>query len=211
MSGVCNELNLADVGSQLPQSHSAWVSTRATAAMLSTMTCPSRLRVTTRVSCRSADRVNKCAPIDSSSADSTAETGRAGRDGHAARCVLYYSAEDKLRIKELVRKTHTSRQRRAERENALMPSQRAPNSIDALLSYCENVKVCRHVTICESTDVDDDQSSGALTLLPSGGCNRQAATLARRRPKRIRSATVIVYVTSVGTRNELVGGGNKDW
>lgn len=79
----------------------------------------------------------------------SSETGRAGRDGHAARCVLYYSAEDKLRIQELVRKTYSSRERRAERENAVMPSQRAPNSIDALLSYCENVRVCRHVTICE--------------------------------------------------------------
>lgn len=76
------------------------------------------------------------------------ETGRAGRDGHISRCLLFYSAEDKIRIKELVCKTFTDRERRAERGFAAIPSQRAPNSIDALLAYCENVKVCRHVLIC---------------------------------------------------------------
>ncbi|KAM0789144.1 hypothetical protein ACM66B_003197 [Microbotryomycetes sp. NB124-2] len=76
------------------------------------------------------------------------ETGRAGRDGCTARCVLYYSAEDKVRIKELVRKTMSSRQRKADQGHGLVPSQRAPESIDALLRYCEDASMCRHIGIC---------------------------------------------------------------
>lgn len=77
-----------------------------------------------------------------------AETGRAGRDGHASRCVLYYSAEDKARINNLVGKSFNARQRRGEQGYAPVPSQRAPDSISALLAYAENVKLCRHVSIC---------------------------------------------------------------
>lgn len=62
---------------------------------------------------------------------------------------MYYSAEDKLRIKELVRKSHSSRERKADRLQMAAPSQRAPESIDALLNYAEDVKTCRHVLICE--------------------------------------------------------------
>lgn len=29
------------------------------------------------------------------------------------------------------------------------PSQRAPKSMTALLAFCENVKLCRHVAICK--------------------------------------------------------------
>lgn len=76
------------------------------------------------------------------------ETGRAGRDGHAARCLLYYSAEDKERIKSLVSRSHTARVHSRERSGGIMPSQRAPDSIGALLAYSENVSLCRHVAIC---------------------------------------------------------------
>lgn len=77
------------------------------------------------------------------------ETGRAGRDGHAARCLLYYSAEDKQRIQSLVSRSHTSRVHRREKSGGVMPSQRAPDSITALLRYAEDVSLCRHVAICE--------------------------------------------------------------
>lgn len=64
---------------------------------------------------------------------------------------MYYSVEDKLRIKELVRKSHSSRQNKYDRGDKLgaVPSQRAPESIDALTHFAEDVKTCRHILICE--------------------------------------------------------------
>ncbi|KDE07378.1 hypothetical protein MVLG_02419 [Microbotryum lychnidis-dioicae p1A1 Lamole] len=76
------------------------------------------------------------------------EIGRAGRDDHTARCILYYSAEDKARITHLVSKSHSNRLHHHEQGFGNLPSQRAPNSIEALLSYAENVRLCRHLAIC---------------------------------------------------------------
>lgn len=58
---------------------------------------------------------------------------------------MYYSAEDKARIASLVDKTYVARKRKS----GIEPSQRAPRSVDALLGYAEDVKLCRHVAICE--------------------------------------------------------------
>ena len=76
------------------------------------------------------------------------ETGRAGRDSDAARCLLYYSEEEKTRISTLIGKSHDSRVRKAQ-SYGTDPSQRAPNSIQALFNFAENTSICRHVLICE--------------------------------------------------------------
>ncbi|KAF7291469.1 ATP-dependent DNA helicase [Mycena kentingensis (nom. inval.)] len=82
------------------------------------------------------------------------ETGRAGRDGSAARCVLYYSREDALRVKRLVAAGQTKRANHAIRADAPEPSQRA------LVDFAESTQICRHIAICryfgEAIDAKDD-------------------------------------------------------
>ncbi|KAH8144272.1 uncharacterized protein LAJ45_11756 [Morchella importuna] len=68
------------------------------------------------------------------------EAGRAGRDGKAARCILYYSREDRDRTQYLVNLE----------ENKRMPSEKGlgrATSFDALVKYCEDISTCRHLAI----------------------------------------------------------------
>ncbi|RPD77979.1 ATP-dependent DNA helicase [Lentinus tigrinus ALCF2SS1-7] len=76
------------------------------------------------------------------------ETGRAGRDGLPAKCVLFYSREDASRVKHWVSDSHSKRIVKAESDNGPEPSQRAMDSLSALLNFAENVNTCRHVLIC---------------------------------------------------------------
>ncbi|KGQ08554.1 Bloom syndrome protein [Beauveria bassiana D1-5] len=67
------------------------------------------------------------------------EAGRAGRDGNASYCFLYYSREDLERVTRMVKgdsKDGTSYQARL-------------SSLQALALYCENIKSCRHAEICK--------------------------------------------------------------
>ncbi|ORY42443.1 P-loop containing nucleoside triphosphate hydrolase protein [Leucosporidium creatinivorum] len=109
------------------------------------------------------------------------ETGRAGRDGHVARCIMYYSAEDKLRIKELVRKSHSSRERKYDRIGGAVPSQRAPESIDALTHYAEDVKTCRHILICRYFGEKVTQSDAASYCTRLCDICRDPAKVRKRR------------------------------
>ncbi|GAB7361570.1 hypothetical protein MBLNU230_g1622t1 [Neophaeotheca triangularis] len=79
------------------------------------------------------------------------EAGRAGRDGKAGICMLYYSREDRDRA------AYTMQREQAKAQHST--TKQAPNShaamigrvksLQALIAYCENVKTCRHKLIAE--------------------------------------------------------------
>jgi RecQ family ATP-dependent DNA helicase len=80
------------------------------------------------------------------------EVGRAGRDGKASYCFLYYSREDRDRICNMVMrdipKDGTNREARQD-------------SLTKLVTYCESTNACRHTTICKYFE-EDVASSGSL-------------------------------------------------
>ncbi|KAF2461285.1 P-loop containing nucleoside triphosphate hydrolase protein [Lineolata rhizophorae] len=79
------------------------------------------------------------------------EAGRAGRDGKAARCVLYYGREDRdraltLMLRDALTKA-AGRMQKAEPELAKMKNR--SESFQELFMYCENTGACRHRLICD--------------------------------------------------------------
>lgn len=68
------------------------------------------------------------------------EAGRAGRDGNAAYCFLYYSREDRDRVSSMVMR---------DRNVAGSNFQARARSLQALAQYCESTSTCRHRSICQ--------------------------------------------------------------
>ncbi|KAL0565095.1 hypothetical protein V5O48_016934 [Marasmius crinis-equi] len=75
------------------------------------------------------------------------ETGRAGRNGTLAKCVLYYSREDVIQVRRWVSDSHIKRLETA-RPNDPPPSQRSLASLSELVRFAEGTSVCRHISIC---------------------------------------------------------------
>ncbi|PBP25015.1 RecQ family ATP-dependent DNA helicase [Diplocarpon rosae] len=65
------------------------------------------------------------------------EAGRAGRDGKASACIVYYSREDRDRT--------FNRMSKDTKENSNLATR--VKSLQALVDYCENVDSCRHHSI----------------------------------------------------------------
>ena len=67
------------------------------------------------------------------------EAGRAGRDGKASICIMYYSREDRDRAFNRISKdskVHSNLEARVK-------------SLQALIAYCEDTDTCRHKMICK--------------------------------------------------------------
>lgn len=83
------------------------------------------------------------------------EAGRAGRDGKASLCILYYGREDRDRVGSMMARDleRQSRGRRGSDDGAgraaadPQTSGRA-KSFQALVNYCESTNMCRHKAIC---------------------------------------------------------------
>lgn len=67
------------------------------------------------------------------------EVGRAGRDGNASYCFLYYSREDLERNMRIMRMGDP-------KGGGNMDAR--VRSLNALAGYCENVRECRHMVVC---------------------------------------------------------------
>ncbi|KAK6579571.1 hypothetical protein PZA11_007807 [Diplocarpon coronariae] len=70
------------------------------------------------------------------------EAGRAGRDGKASACIMYYSREDRDRTFNRMSKDTREKSNLAARVK----------SLQALVDYCENVDSCRHYMITKYFD-----------------------------------------------------------
>ena len=81
------------------------------------------------------------------------EAGRAGRDGKASVCILYYSREDRDRAAQIMgREQERNRNGQAATSAAARGQQAMINrarSLQALIAYCENVGACRHKLVAE--------------------------------------------------------------
>lgn len=69
------------------------------------------------------------------------EVGRAGRDGLASYCFLYYSREDRDRVYSMV--VRDKKDKKDENRKA------REQSLDKLVAYCEDMDSCRHERICK--------------------------------------------------------------
>ncbi|KAK3387496.1 P-loop containing nucleoside triphosphate hydrolase protein [Podospora didyma] len=73
------------------------------------------------------------------------EAGRAGRDGNAGLCFLYYSREDRDRVFSMLASDAI---KDGERGNSINSVARR-ESLNRLAAYCEDTDGCRHAAICK--------------------------------------------------------------
>ncbi|KAK3371862.1 P-loop containing nucleoside triphosphate hydrolase protein [Lasiosphaeria ovina] len=74
------------------------------------------------------------------------EAGRAGRDGNASYCFLYYSREDRDRVCNLVTRDAGGKDGSGAPISA--NGRARLQSLNKLVAYCENTSSCRHAAVC---------------------------------------------------------------
>jgi bloom syndrome protein/3-oxo-5-alpha-steroid 4-dehydrogenase 1 len=76
------------------------------------------------------------------------EAGRAGRDGNASYCFLYYAREDRDRVCNMLMRDGAGAGARAGAAANDKNKQAMVQSLDRLVGYCEATNGCRHAAIC---------------------------------------------------------------
>lgn len=74
------------------------------------------------------------------------EAGRAGRDNKTSRCILYYSREDRDRIRYILHQEKEQKKHKKGLKDNIISN---INSFEMLVKYCENVTKCRHLFLVE--------------------------------------------------------------
>lgn len=74
------------------------------------------------------------------------EAGRGGRDGNAARCILFYSRESRDRTGYLLQ-LEAGKQQDVCNGDTHIQTRSKLKSYQELVKYCENTSTCRHVAL----------------------------------------------------------------
>lgn len=108
------------------------------------------------------------------------EAGRAGRDGKAALCMLFYSREDRDRVRNRMGQAESGKGERTRTE----PVQARQDSFQQLVRYCEQTTQCRHQAIrCFFGEQDPPVCDSACDICFAGA----EETVARRKEQGLSS------------------------
>lgn len=124
------------------------------------------------------------------------EAGRAGRDGKASICIMYYSREDRDRAASMMQREQ-EKQNNGKGQNRQAMINRA-KSLQALISYCESVNSCRHKQIAKYFGED--------AIPPcEWACDwhKDAKMLARRKDQGLANEEWIATQRQAGTYNDV--------
>ncbi|TKA51209.1 hypothetical protein B0A49_13233 [Cryomyces minteri] len=82
------------------------------------------------------------------------EAGRAGRDGKASLCIMYYGREDRDRAAGMLARDQARKENSKSNKGGMGPATQAAalgraKSLQSLIAYCESTSACRHQLICQ--------------------------------------------------------------
>jgi superfamily II DNA helicase RecQ len=97
------------------------------------------------------------------------ESGRAGRDGKAASSILFYTREERDRVINRVA-ADTARESKKHAPSSTQSSITAKEeSLQAVIMYCENTKMCRHEIIAAYFGDEGERCDFACDYCKEGG------------------------------------------
>lgn len=77
------------------------------------------------------------------------EAGRAGRDGKASVCIMYYSREDRDRATSMLQRDNAKKENNKPNGAAMGNMMSRARSLQAVIAYCEDTGHCRHQLIAD--------------------------------------------------------------
>jgi superfamily II DNA helicase RecQ len=126
------------------------------------------------------------------------ETGRAGRDGGDARCILLYSSDDYNSIRKWIDKNDGGTQKKL--------------NLDLMMTYCENTRDCRRQQLmryfsedfdpseCKETCDNCETKSKSLTTLPHDSTSLSITTptkLTKKHPLDDKDETISITIPAL--------------